>query len=130
MSIKASREAVASALSSCGYRINRAWKFCARDERTPSATVFVDGMIHDFGCSFHGDLADFLEQFKNMKKGEALKEARRLLGLPITIDFSEYEKPIEKNLGLSAKSLLRHLRLREKITFTDILSFWTKPCQH
>ncbi len=117
MSLKASREAVASALSSCGYTINRAWKFCAREERTPSAIVFPDGMIRDFGGSFHGDLADFLETFRNMQKGEALKEARRLLGLPVTIDFSEYEKPIEKKSGFISEEFIKAFEVERKDNF-------------
>ena len=117
MSLKASREAVASALSSCGYTINRAWKFCAREERTPSAIVFPDGMIRDFGGSFHGDLADFLETFRNMQKGEALKEARRLLGLPLTIDFSEYEKPIEKKSGFISEEFIKAFEVERKDNF-------------
>ena len=121
MSIKASREAVACALLSCGYRINRAWKFCARDERTPSATIFNDGMIHDFGDGFHGDLADFLEQFKNMQKGEALKEARRLLGLPITMNFSDYEKPIEKKSGFISEEFITAFEVERKGNFNRYL---------
>lgn len=121
MSLKASREAVASALLSCGYQINRAWKFCARDERTPSATIFNDGMIHDFGDGFHGDLADFLETYKMITKKESLNEARRLLNLPITVNFSEHEKPNEKKFGFISEAYIAAFEIERKDNFTRYL---------
>lgn len=97
--MKSTREEAASALISLGYRVSRSWHFAARDERTPSAYINPDGTIHDFGCGFHGDLVDFLCEYKAMSKKNALDEARRLLGLPVTINFSDYEKPTDKKEG-------------------------------
>jgi DNA primase len=89
------REAVTSALMSLGYEIDRTWKFALRKgERTPSAVVNQDGRVHDFGSGFHGDLGDILQEFHGMPKAEAFKEMKRLLGEPVTLDFSKFEKSV------------------------------------
>jgi DNA primase len=88
--ISADREQVASVLMTLGYDVNRKWQFAARDERTPSAYINANGTIHDYGSGWHGDLADFLKDYKGLSN--SLQEARRLLGLPITLDFKDFSK--------------------------------------
>jgi DNA primase len=90
--LQADREQVASALMSLGYDVNRKWQFAARDERTASAFINANGTIHDFGSAFHGDLADFLQEYKGLSSALALQEARRLLGLPVTLDFRDFDR--------------------------------------
>lgn len=112
--MKSTREEAASALISLGYRVSRSWHFAARDERTPSAYINHDGIIHDFGCGFHGDLADFLCEFKGMRQKDALDEARRLLGLPVQIDFSDYEKPVDKKVGFIKEEWIKNFEKERK----------------
>ena len=116
--MKASREAVASALSSLGYKIARSWHFAARDERTPSAYVNPDGTIHDFGGHFHGDLADFLCEYKSMGKGDALKEARMLLDMPVNVNFGNYDKPTEKKEGFIKEEWIKNFEQERKDNFS------------
>jgi DNA primase len=98
--LNADREQVASALMSLGHDVNRKWQFAARDERTASAYINANGTIHDFGSAFHGDLADFLQEYKGFSSSLALQEARRLLGLPITLDFKDFDRDnSEKKTG-------------------------------
>lgn len=112
--MKSTREEAASALISLGYRVSRSWHFAARDERTPSAYINQDGSIHDFGCGFHGDLADFLCEYRGMSKKEALNEARRLLGLPVLINFSDYEKPTDKKEGFIKEEWIKGFERERK----------------
>jgi DNA primase len=89
------RETVASALMSLGYEIDRSWMFALRkDEKTASAKIYTDGRVHDFGSGFHGDLGDILQEFHEMSKAEAFKEMKRLLGEPVILDFSKFEKSV------------------------------------
>jgi len=122
MALKTNRENSASALISLGYRVNRSWHFAAREEeRTPSGYINQDGTIHDFGCGFHGDFADFLCEFKSMAKGDALREARRLLGLPIQIDFSSYEAPQQKKEGFIKEEWILNFEKERKDNFPRFL---------
>lgn len=89
------RETVASALMSLGYEIDRSWMFALRkDEKTASTKINTDGRVHDFGSGFHGDLGDILQEFHGMPKAEAFKEMKRLLGEPVILDFSKFEKSV------------------------------------
>jgi len=91
--MKASKEDIAGALMSLGYEIDRNWKFCLRDENTPSAVINNDGTIHDFGSGWHGDLISLLQEFEGWNLfGYAKKEAQRLLGLEVEIDFKDFVK--------------------------------------
>jgi DNA primase len=122
MALITNRENTASALIALGYRVNRSWHFAAReDERTPSAYINDNGTIHDFGSGFHGDFADFLCEFRNMRKGDALREARRLLDLPIQIDFSSYEAPQQKKEGFIKEEWIKNFEKERKDNFPRFL---------
>lgn len=86
------RENMASALISLGYEVNRQWQFALRtEEKTPSAKINVDGRVHDFGSGFHGDLIDVLQEFHQMDFISAKKEAVRLLGLKVEVNFTKFD---------------------------------------
>lgn len=89
--LNADREQVASALMSLGYDVNRKWQFAAREERTASAYINANGTIHDYGSGWHGDLADFLREYR-ADIINPLKEARRLLNLPTTLSFKDFAR--------------------------------------
>lgn len=115
--LKASREKTASALIGLGYKIDRSWHFAGRDERTPSAYVNMDGSIHDFGSGFHGDLADFLHEYRGLSKSEALREARRLLDLPVRMNFSKFEKPKEIKSGFISDKFIQQFFYERRQNF-------------
>lgn len=124
MSLNASREAIGTALSDLGYKITGSWHFQARStDDTPSAYIYPDGIIHDFGGGgcFHGDLADFLCEFHNKGKGEALKEARRLLELPENINFGTYDQPTEKKTGFISERWISNFEVERKFNFKRYL---------
>lgn len=75
------RDAVACLIISCGYAVDRAYKFKIRDERTPSASIDKNGYIKDFGGDFSGDIFDFLERIKGYSKDEALRIVKYALNL-------------------------------------------------
>ncbi|RDU51421.1 hypothetical protein CQA49_00790 [Helicobacter sp. MIT 00-7814] len=115
--MKATREAMATALTSLGYSITRTWHFAIREERTPSAYINQDGSIHDFGSDFHGDLVTFLQEFHNFcNVGEAINEAKRLLNKPIEIDFSNFERREKKTKSgfIGEKWLVQYKEHRQK----------------
>lgn len=124
MSLIASREAVGTALSYLGYKITRSWHFQARStDDTPSAYIFPDGIIRDFGGGgcFHGDLADFLGEFHGKGKGEALKEARTLLDLPQSINFDTYDKAVDKKEGFISERWISNFEMERKHYFKRYL---------
>lgn len=104
--MKANRAEVANALCALGYAISRTWHFKAREERTPSAYINTNGRIHDFGNGFHGDLASFLVEYRQMNLREALDEARRLLGMPLKLDFARHQKPSKKAGGFISENYI------------------------
>ncbi len=64
------RESISDVLMQIGYEISLG-KFSIRDERTPSATVFNDGWIKDFGDGWHGDIVKLMHD----KRGTPLRDA-------------------------------------------------------
>jgi len=96
--MEANREQIASALISLGYEINRQWQFKLRDEKTPSAIItgpsskYKEGMIHDFGSGWHGDLIEVLKEFHNMSFKDAKVKSEELLGIKVDIDFTKFDK--------------------------------------
>lgn len=69
-----SREDVLSMLTVYGYEVStRDYKFCLRDEKTPSAVINQDGTIHDYGSDYHGDIFDVLQEFQNMSLPSAIQ---------------------------------------------------------
>jgi DNA primase len=116
------REQVASALMSLGYEVNRHWQFAARDERTPSAMINQNGSIHDYGSGFHGDLADFLREFKP-DVVSPLKEARRLLGLPIALNFKDFDNRVgDKKTGFIPEEYLYKFATQRQKCFGRYMS--------
>ena len=112
------RETLANALFSLGYQIQKYWMFKIRDERTASALINKDGSIHDFGGDFHGDLPSFLKEFHGMSIREAIQEAKRLLNIPISYDFSEYEKKEQRvKQGFIDESYLKQYATHRKTHF-------------
>lgn len=89
-----SREEMASALISLGYKVDRNWFTNLRDENTASVFINKDGTYHDYGNGDHGDLIKVLmDNHKNFKNFiDAKKEAHRLLGIEIKIDFTKFDK--------------------------------------
>ncbi len=92
--METSRENMASALMSLGYEISRNWQFTLRDgERTPSAKIYEDGGVYDFGSGWNGDLISVLQEYKGFKRFvDAKDEAERLLGQEIVVDFTKFDK--------------------------------------
>ena len=75
------RDAVASIIISCGYAVDRSYKFKIRDERTPSASIDKNGYIKDFGGSFSGNIFAFLNEVVGYSKPEALQIVKYSLGV-------------------------------------------------
>ena len=73
------RERVADIVSSCGYDVNRQFKFKYREERTPSASIRQDGYIKDFGGDLATDAIGFVQEAKNMGFKEALNYVRNFV---------------------------------------------------
>ena len=86
------RNEAARVLISLGKEVSRDWKFCLRNENTPSAIINDDGRIHDFGDGFHGDIYDAL-----MHVGiapdfiSAKKIVNDSLGVVTDVDFSTFD---------------------------------------
>ncbi len=77
-----SRDDIVSILSRYGYEIStRDYKFCLRDERTPSAFINQDGTIHDYGAKLHLDLYDVLQEFNNISFTEIHKMLKDYIGI-------------------------------------------------
>ncbi|QCD53467.1 hypothetical protein [Campylobacter sp. RM16192] len=75
------RDVVASIIISCGYCVDRSYKFKIRDERTPSASIDRNGYVKDFGGSFGGDIFAFLNEVAGYTKQEALQIVKYSLGV-------------------------------------------------
>lgn len=109
--MKITREEMASVLTSLGYEISRSWQFKLRDEKTPSALINNDGSVHDYGNGWHGDLISLLQEYKGFRTfGNAKEEAERLLGMEVEIDFTKFEKTVDKksNSPLPDKFMISH----------------------
>ena len=76
------RDDVVSILIQYGYEVStKDFKFCLRDEKTPSALINQDCSIHDYGSDFHGDILDVLQQFNNVGFTEAFKMLKAYVGV-------------------------------------------------
>ena len=117
--LTASREAVASALSYLGYQIQRNWFFKLRDERTASAYINKNGSIKDFGSGWFGDLIDLLKDYHHLNFKEAKEKAHELLGMPIEIDFSQFEKEAKpKKSEFIPKEFIEKFEIERKNNFS------------
>jgi len=56
-----------------GYEFNREGFTNIRAERTPSVRVRKDGLIHDFGSGWSGDIFDLLQQYHGLSFTEAVE---------------------------------------------------------
>jgi len=74
-----SRERVADIVSSCGFDVNRNFKFKYREERTPSASIKQDGYIKDFGGDLSTDAIGFVQEAKGIGFKEALNYVRNFV---------------------------------------------------
>lgn len=132
--MKTTRESCAQALINLGYEVSRQWAFKLReDERTASAYVNKNGLIHDFGSGFHGDLVDVLVEFLRFSKRDALKKAKELLNLPTTTDFSQYLKrpeSISKKTDFIDEQYLQKFYENRKTHFREYSRFLKSslPC--
>lgn len=69
---KLSREVVADIVNSCGFEVNRNFKFKVRDERTPSCSISHDCVVMDFGNQdAFSDIFGLLMYAKSMSFKEA-----------------------------------------------------------
>jgi len=76
------RDDILEILSRYGYEVStRDYKFCLRDEKTPSAIINTDCSIHDYGADFHGDILDVLQEFQNLNFIQALEVVKAYLGI-------------------------------------------------
>lgn len=67
------QEVVSQIVESCGYEVNRNFKFKFRqDERTPSASIRKDGYIKDFGSDLSTDAIGFVQEVKGVNFTEAV----------------------------------------------------------
>lgn len=95
-------------LQSRGYEVDKNFKFKIRkDERTPSASIYKDGKIHDFGTGWHGDIVDFMVAFENLGKREAFAIAKSFTNQ--SINNTTFKPNIQMNIQEqnSAKHLER-----------------------
>ncbi len=61
------QETVSQIVESCGYHVNRNFKFKFReDERTPSASISKEGYIKDFGSDLGTDAIGFVQEVKQL----------------------------------------------------------------
>ncbi len=68
------RDDIVSILTGYGYVIStKDYKFCLRDEKTPSAVINKDGSVFDFGTDIRRDIFDILQEFHNMTLANAIK---------------------------------------------------------
>jgi DNA primase len=88
------REEMASALISLGYKVDSSWFTNLRDETTASVLINTDGSYHDYGTGEHGDLINVLMEYHKYKDDfpAAKAEAHRLLGLEVKVDFTKFDK--------------------------------------
>lgn len=67
------RETVSQIVESCGFDVNRQFKFKYREgERTPSASIRHDGYIKDFGSDMAGDVISFVQEVKRISFKDAV----------------------------------------------------------
>ena len=78
-----SQRNVAEILSFLGYEIDKNYKFKLREENTPSASISKEGLIHDFGTGFSGDIVSVLHEYKNISLSEAVLYVAKLLNVNI-----------------------------------------------
>jgi len=95
---------ILSILTGYGYEVStRDYKFCLRDEKTPSAVINKDGTIHDYGSDFHGDVFDVLQEFQNISLVDAIKAVSRHLNISVD-DNIPTKQPQAKNSYVSILS--------------------------
>ncbi len=75
------RDRAKAILEHLGYRVDRNYKFCLRDERTPSASIRRDGYIKDFGSGWGGDLVALLHEHHGIDLKEATRWVAACLGI-------------------------------------------------
>lgn len=74
-------EIVRDILENLGYEFNRNKQFRLRDERTPSASIRIDGFIKDFGSGWSGDIFDLLKDYHDMDLNAAVEYVASYLGV-------------------------------------------------
>jgi len=114
------RDDVVSVLLRYGYEVStKDYKFRLRDEKTASAIINQNGTIHDFGCHFHGDILDVLQQFNNISFIEALKVIKGHIGITEdTIVVNRADIPARTE-HISILSDVRHNQILKTIEWYD-----------
>jgi DNA primase len=64
-----------------GYEFDRRGFTDIRGERTPSVRVRKDGLIHDFGSGWSGDIFDLLIQYHGKSFKEAVEYVEEAFGV-------------------------------------------------
>lgn len=72
-----SRERIADILNMNGFDVDRNFKLKLREERTPSTSISINGLIKDFGTDFAGDIFSVLMEYRNMTFPQAIEEVRK-----------------------------------------------------
>ncbi|WP_294963395.1 toprim domain-containing protein [Sulfurimonas sp.] len=92
------REETASALVTLGYKVDRQWFINLRNEDTPSAKIYPNGVVHDYGDGFHGDLIKILRVYHGYGNDAygAINNAKELVGKETNIDFTKFDTSSNK----------------------------------
>jgi len=98
------RDDVVSILENLGYEFNKNKKFRLREEATPSAVVYKNGRIKDFGDDTFksGDIFDVLTHYHNMSKKEAVLYISNYIGVAVDV-YGEITKPKPAAASLKEK---------------------------
>lgn len=70
---------VFSILDSFGYKKRGRFYSLRDNDRTPSAKVYPNGFIVDYGDSFKGDILDFLHTYHSMKFNDAIMFVKKFM---------------------------------------------------
>ena len=69
-----------------GNLLNCPW----HEDKTPSLQIYPrTNSYHCFGCSKSGDVIQFIEDYEQLTKREAILKAKALIGQPTTINNTE-----------------------------------------
>jgi len=106
-----SRDDVVGILNSVGYTVEtRTFKFCLREERTPSAVVNKDCSIHDYGSGYHGDILDLLTKYNGMSLSDAIRLVSDYVGFSSNSGYSYTPRPKQKSIQYHKQELSNETR--------------------
>ncbi len=91
------QESTADILSLFGYSVGRDWKFCLREERTPSASIHPNGItISDFGGDFTGDVVALLNEYQQMGLKDATLFVCEQMGINTDEHYEHRRIPVKR----------------------------------